>query len=217
MTDEEIKKRLSDLEDGWTERKLENVNKADIRKAVVAFANSVPEGEEAVLFIGVADDGTAIGVANPDNTQKTVRQSADSCYPAIRYTARVVESNGRHVVAVIVEADHNRPHFAGPAFVRVGSESVSASERLFQELVASRNSKARPLLEAKRKGEVVSVSQWHFGTRSAPQDCTVVECTPWFAVFEPKSGGRVSGDYDLLVLGRAADGKQLSVQIKHSN
>ncbi len=119
-------------------------------------------------------------------------------------------------MTVIVQPDHNRPHFAGPAFVRVSSESVKASEQVFEKLIAIRSSKARPLLEAQRKGELVSVSIWIFGNRSTPQDCTVVECTPWFAVFQPDSGEPISGDYERLRFGRAGDGKQLSVEITHS-
>ena len=214
MTDDEIKRRVLDLEDGWTERKPPSVGGDEVRKALVAFANSVPDGEQAILFIGVADDGTPLGVDNPDNTQKNVRKWADWCYPAIRHTSRVIESEGKRVVAVIVQPDHNRPHFAGPAYVRVGSESIKASERQFDELMASRVSKARPLLEAKRKGELVSVSQWAYGIRSTPEDCAVVECTPVLAVFQPKSGGPISADYEGMRLGRAGDGKQLSVQIE---
>jgi predicted HTH transcriptional regulator len=129
MTDGEIKRRLLDLEDGWTERKLQNVARNDVRKALVAFANSVPEGEEAILFIGVADNGTAIGVDNPDSMQKDVRQWAEWCYPPIRHSSRVIESDGKHVVAVIVQPDHNKPHFAGPAYVRVGSERPNPYSR----------------------------------------------------------------------------------------
>jgi hypothetical protein len=219
MTDEEISRRLLDLEDGWTERKPPSVGGDDVRKALVAFANSVPEGEEAVLFIGVADNGTPIGVDNPDNTQKNIRRWADWCYPAIRHTSRVVESGGKHVVAIIIRPDHNGPHFAGPAYVRVGSESPRASEAVFEELIASRVSKARPLLEAKRKGERVSVCLWPFGfndhiMRSIPMDCAVIECTPLLAVFQPSVGGAISGDYERMRLSKAADGKQLKVDIE---
>jgi len=215
MTDEEIKRRLLDLEDGWTERKSQNVDRDDVRRTLVAFANSVPEAEEAILFIGVDDNGTPIGVDNPDKTQKTVRQWGDWCYPAIRHTSRVVESKGKHIVAVIVQPDHNRPHFAGPAYVRVGSETKEATEEIFDELIASRISKARPLLEAKRKGELVSVYTWIFGNRGMPEDYAVVECSASFAVFQAKGGGHVSADYERMRLGRSSDGKQLSVEINH--
>jgi hypothetical protein len=208
LRDEEIKRRLDDLEDGWTERKPKNVDKDLVCKALVAFANSVPEGEEAILFIGVDDKGKPIGVENPDKLQKTIRRWADWCYPPIRHTSRVLEVDGKYIVAVIVQADHNRPHFAGPAFVRVGSESPKASEPVFNELIASRLSKARPLLEAKRKGELVSVSVWPFGfggddpIPGIPEDCSVIECTPHVAVFQPKLGPPISGEYDQMRLSK---------------
>jgi hypothetical protein len=220
MTEDEVKRRLLDLEDGWTERKPQNVGKDDVRKTLVAFANSIPEGEEAILFIGVADNGQPLGVDNPDKTQKSVRQYVDLCYPAIRHTSKVVEWDGKHIVAVIVQPDHNRPHFAGPAFVRIGSESVKASDSVFQELIASRTSKARALLEAKRKDELVSVSLWPMGfddyiMRGIPEDCVVVECTPLLAVFQPKAGGSISSDYERMRLSKTPDGKQLRVDVAH--
>ena len=220
MTEEEVKRRLLDIEDGWTERKPQSAVRDDIRKTLVAFANSVPDGEEAILFIGVGDKGQALGVDNPDKMQMSVRQYAELCYPPIRHTSKVVECEGKHVVAVIVQPDHNRPHFAGPAYVRVGSESVRASESQFEELIASRNSKARALLEAKRKGELVSVSLWPMGfndyiMRGIPEDCLVVECTAQLAVFQPRSGGAISGDYERLRLSKTPDGKQLRVDVAH--
>jgi Schlafen, AlbA_2 len=219
MTDEEIQRRLLDVEDGWTERKPPNVDRDLVRKALVAFANSVPDGEEAILFIGVADDGTPIGVDNPEKTQKTVRQWADWCYPPIRHSSRVVEFEGKHVVAVIVQPDHDRPHFAGPAYVRVGSESTRASESVFEELIASRISKARALLEAMRKGELVCVREWPYGFRNEgvaglPEECTVVECTPLLAVFQTTRGGKISGDYERMRFGRTSNGKQLTVDVE---
>ncbi len=103
----------------------------DVRKTLVAFANSVPDGEEAILFIGVADNGAVAGVDNPDKAQKSFSKTAsDWCYPPIKHTSRVIDVDGKHVVALIVQASHNKPHFAGPAFVRTGSESKNASEPL---------------------------------------------------------------------------------------
>src|SRR5438270_3560686 len=159
MTDEELKCRLSDFEDGWTERKENIKGTDDIRKTLVAFANSVPDGDEAVLFVGVADDGNITGVENPEKTQNSISKTASEwCYPPIKHTVRVIGANGKRVIAVMVQASHNKPHFAGPAFIRSGSQSKKASEEVFNQLVASRISKARPLLEAMRTGERVIVS-----------------------------------------------------------
>jgi hypothetical protein len=104
-------------------------------------------------------------------------------------------------------------------FVRVGSESIKASESQFQELIASRIAKVRPLLEAKRNDEVVSVCVWLFGFNERgipgiPEDYTVVECTPPFVVFRANGGGIISGDYDRMRLSRTPDGKQLRVEIE---
>ncbi|MBS1786516.1 MAG: ATP-binding protein [Acidobacteria bacterium] len=220
MTDEELKRRLSDLEDGWTERKEKGVSTDDIRKAIVAFANSVPDGEEAVLFVGVADDGKITGVDNPEKTQKSFSKTASEwCYPPVKHTARVIEVSGNYVVAVIVQASHDKPHFAGPAFIRSGSQSKNASPEAFSQLIASRNSKARPLLELMRKGEKVTVFYWAHGRSnkllgcSPLPDCTIIECTPHYAVFQPLAGTPVSGDYDRITLSKNLSTNQLQVDI----
>src|SRR5207245_5167625 len=59
---------------------------------------------------------------------------------------RVIE-----VLAVMVPFSKARPHFAGKAYVRRGSESIEASEEMFRELIASQNDKARKLLQYKSK------------------------------------------------------------------
>ena len=139
--------RLRSLEDNYTERKLEGVNAADLRRSLVAFANSVPSDRPGILFLGVRDDGDIVGVSNSDALQKTIRRIAENdCYPPIRYACEVVRSTGVDVLAVIVPASTDRPHFAGAAFVRRGSESVAASPEMLDELIASRNSKAGALL-----------------------------------------------------------------------
>src|SRR5947209_3569083 len=210
MTDEELKCRLSDFEDGWTERKEKGVSAENVRKTLVAFANSVPDGEEAVLFVGVANDGNITGVDNPENIQKSVSQASEGCYPPIKHTARVIGVNGKYIVAAIVQASHNKPHFAGPAFIRSGSQSKKASEEVFNQLIASRISKARPLLEAMRKGERVIISRCYCVTLV---DCAIVECTEHYAVFQPLIGESIYGYYEQIRLKRNSATNQLQVDI----
>jgi schlafen family protein len=189
MTDEELRQRLSDYEDGWTERKEQGVSTEDISKALVAFANSLPEGEEGTLFIGVSDKGEPRGVDNPDKMQKRVRRLAtDWCYPPIHQTSRVFEESGKHIVAVIVHSSKDKPHFAGPAFVRKGSESVNASEKLFEELIASRNSKVRAILVERDRGNIVTVEMKPGNFRHM---CKVVECDSNRAIFRNDSTGEI--------------------------
>ncbi|MEE9252774.1 MAG: ATP-binding protein [Thermodesulfobacteriota bacterium] len=156
MTKEELLKRLEDPEDSFIERKTQNVAKGkELRKTLVAFANSVPEGREAIIFIGIADDGEVLGVKGSDALQKTIREEAKRCYPEVNCIPEIVQAKGKQVLAVIIKPSEERPHFDGQAFVRIGSESVKASKEVYEDLIASRNDKARKILN--HKGEVVTV------------------------------------------------------------
>ena len=156
MTNDELLRRLNDQEDNFVERKTEGAaNSDEIRKTMVAFANTVPEGREAILFIGILNKGTISGVANSDSLQKTVRMARDKCYPRIEYTVEVLSIDDKLVVAVVIPQSGNRPHFTGPSFVRIGSETVEASAEMFDELIFSRNAKCRAIL--KRRDKVVTV------------------------------------------------------------
>jgi predicted HTH transcriptional regulator len=156
MTNNDLLSRLGNAEDNFVERKPANPNRDDIRKTVVAFANTVPEGRTAVLFVGIRNDGEFDAVPNPDKLQKTVREICEQdCYPPIKFSAEVLNPEGGPILAVVVPASGNKPHFSGPAYVRRGSESVTASAEVFDELINSRNSKCAAVL--KLKGQVISV------------------------------------------------------------
>ena len=146
MTLAELHRRLSDDEDNYVERKPQSVKQSEIRRTATAFANQLATDETGVLFIGVADNGDALGVDNTDALQKRVRRALQhECYPPIKYTALILEKNGKKVLAVAIPASSSKPHFAGPAYVRIGSESVNASDDQYEQLIASRNEKCRRL------------------------------------------------------------------------
>lgn len=150
MTPSALLARLHAQEDGLVERKSEGIKPHDLRKTLTAFANSTPEGQHAIIFIGIADRGDSVeGCANTDAVQKRVREAADDCYPPIHTQSQVLEVGEKHVVAVVVDASKDRPHFAGQAYVRQGSESVKASRRVFDELVDSRHSTVAAILRMK--------------------------------------------------------------------
>lgn len=153
LTEADIRGKLLSAEDHFVERKREGANAAEIRKTLVAFANSLPEGQHALLFLGVGDRGEIAGVADTDSLQRTVRNTAENdCYPPVKCTCVVLREDGLPVVAVVVESSKERPHFTGPAYVRRGSESVKASPALYEDLIASRNDKARRIIAEKGKG-----------------------------------------------------------------
>jgi hypothetical protein len=72
------------------------------------------------------------------------------CYPPVRCSPTAIRVDGEELVAVVVGASSNRPHFSRHAYVRRGSESKKASPELFEEMIAERNDKVRLLL-AERK------------------------------------------------------------------
>jgi len=194
MNLEQLHSLLKSPEDAYLERKPEGVKRAEIRKTIVAFANSVPVGREAVLFIGVRDAGEIQGVKNPDDIQKLVRLiCAMDCYPAIQFQSEILTVQGKHVMAVIVPRSDKRPHFSGPAFVRKGSESVVASEGQYEELIASRNDKCFVLQSWK---SIVSIQEIDFKLDSGRKIANwnahragyVIDCNPHTIRLRDESG-----------------------------
>ena len=131
-------------EDALLERKVESDLK-DLLKTLVAFANSVRPGHTATILIGEKDDGTIQGVTKPDQIQKRVRSDCDNIYPPIVWRSQVYEKENRPCVRVEIEYSGETPHFGGIAWVRRGSESIKASDEVFQRLIEFRLSKVREL------------------------------------------------------------------------
>jgi hypothetical protein len=154
----EIWDRIKDPESNFLERKPKMVNEDGYRKTLVAFANSVPEGQEAVLFVGVDDKGDVIGCDGTDGLQKKIRAFCEGgCYPPIKYSIDVRDFGGKSVLAVIVPHSHERPHFSGPAYVRVGSESKQATEEQYREFIAARSDVGSALLDFKYTGQQLTL------------------------------------------------------------
>lgn len=153
----ELVSRLRNFEDNFTERKLEGARPEELRRTLVAFANSLPEGRTAVLYIGVTETAELKGVKNPDSLQRKIRILCEhDCFPPIKYSCEVLNVEGNNIVAVEVLHDRNSPHFAGPAYIRQGSESVLASEKAFDDLITRRLDKIYEIL--KWKDKVVTVN-----------------------------------------------------------
>jgi hypothetical protein len=133
-------------EDSLREKKVENDLK-DLMKTMVAFANSVAPGDTAKIFIGEMDNGTVQGVTNTDKIQKAVVKEAEKIYPEIYYKTEVYEREGKPCVRVDIKHNGLAPHFGGPAWVRRGSETLKATEELYQQLVDQRQSTTRVLLQ----------------------------------------------------------------------
>lgn len=146
MTPDALRTAISNQEDNFIERKPAGVNRAEIRKTLVAFANSVPEDRTAILFIGLRDGGAIDPVDSPDAVQKTVNDICSrDCFPPIAFRSTVLQLPVGAVVAVEIDTSAARPHFSGPAYIRRGSQSEIASPELFREMVEAINGKVGAL------------------------------------------------------------------------
>lgn len=165
MTDADLFARLRNFEDAFVERKtVADLN--DSLKVVVSFANSAPFGMPCILYIGVRDNGAFEDkVHDFDGVQKTLNKKLQAIYPRVPYFPKIIWDGEKQALAVIVYGSELRPHFAGLSYVRVGSESVEASQAQFDNLVAQRNSKVYRL--SQHIGQPVGVQiRWIMGNNT---------------------------------------------------
>lgn len=155
MSDEDLLARLRNFEDNFVERKRVS-DLGDCVRTVVAFANSAPIGMPCVMYVGATDEGEVEDKEiNFDSIQKSVNTKLKSIYPRVPYVAKMITDGTKQVLAFIVPGSALRPHFAGPSFIRVGSQSDEASQQQLDNLIAQRSSKVYRLSQC--IGQAVSV------------------------------------------------------------
>jgi len=164
---------LHSTEDSYVERKTGGDHK-DWVKTMAAFANTLQDDQEGVLFIGATDSGEIeSSPTNLDKLQRTLSEKMQSVYPPIYFTTNSVRENGRECLAVIVPGSPSRPHFAGPLFVRDGSKSVVANSERYESLLAARTSKAYELQKWAGRSITVRLSRRQSGMAYVVNENTV--------------------------------------------
>lgn len=120
---------------------LKSVVVDDIKKEVIAFANS----NGGKLYIGVADDGTVVGVDNADEvTQQVANMVRDAIKPDvtmfIHYTTE--EENGKQIVVADIQRGTNRPYYLAKkglrpegVYVRQGTSSVPTTDAAIRQMI----------------------------------------------------------------------------------
>jgi hypothetical protein len=195
-TNEELLLWVRDPEHAFAERKVSS-DARDWLKTVVAFANSTPVDYPAVLYIGVRDNGEPEEkTVDLDSVQKTLSDKLEAAYPPIYTYPKILEVDGKKVLAVVVPGSPARPHFAGPAYIRDGSKTVKASKEQFDQLIAQRNSKAYRILEW--KGKIVRYGNIRRGEArpSSYANGVVVDCNQHYVTLD--LGERVSFPLDRI-------------------
>lgn len=208
--------RLTNFEDHFVERKTHGDSK-DWLKTVVGFANSVPIGYPAVLFIGIRDNGEIEENVNLDTLQKTLGKKLAETYPPIYYLPKVLSANGLQFLAVIVPGSESRPHFAGPSYIRSGSETKVASESQFQELIAQRQSKAYEILKWKFHPVTVDIYR-HFssplvGPIESSPIMQILDCTQFYVILN-SGGSSVSYPLNRIELSFDHGNNRLKLEIR---
>ena len=116
---------------------------ADIKKEVIAFANS----EGGVLYVGIRKDGTVAGVEDPDDVMLKIAGSLkDSIRPDVMPFVKIcaVQKEEKTVVEVLVETGTNRPYYLQEkglkptgVYVRKGSSSQPLSDEGIREMIVA--------------------------------------------------------------------------------
>jgi len=89
---------------------LKEVFVDDIKKEIIAFANC----NGGKLYIGVEDDGTVVGVENPDETALQISNMVrDSIKPDLTMFLHyeTLNHNGMQIVAVDIQRGTERPYY----------------------------------------------------------------------------------------------------------
>jgi predicted HTH transcriptional regulator len=191
VSDKDLLARMRNFEDHLVERKVVGDDK-DWKKTAVAFANSVPVGLPAVLYIGVRDNGEIeTPQRNLDDIQRKFNTMMQRVFPRIAYAPKIITENGQQALAIIIPGSELRPHFAGLSYVRLGSQTDEASAEQFAELIAQRNSKTARILSWKDK-KVTVVNRLSVGRIAGPggtegqwpDNTAVVNCDQFYVTLQ---------------------------------
>ena len=124
LTDDDLRKRLRDLEADNVERTRSATNGDKFGEAICAFANDLPDRRQTgVLFVGANDDGTCAGTLIDEKLVQTLlgfRTDGNvSPFPVMSVFVR--EIDGCRMAVVEVEPSENPPvKYRGRTCIRVG-------------------------------------------------------------------------------------------------
>ncbi len=121
---------------------------SSISKEIVAFANT--EGGE--LYIGIRDDGSVSGVADPDDVMTRISNlAADTIRPSIMpfIQIRSEEMDGKQVIRTTVSVGSERPYYLAReglrpkgVYVRRGSACIPLNETGIRQMILETSGKS---------------------------------------------------------------------------
>ncbi|NEG54864.1 RNA-binding domain-containing protein [Bifidobacterium platyrrhinorum] len=130
---------INHREDAQTEFKRDWTDGA--KRSAVAFANS----DGGTIYLGIEDDGTIVGVPNPDESMRRATQAiSDGIKPdPMSFVSVDTETaSGHSIVVVHIQRGTNRPYYLAdkgirPAgvYIRSGAASIPASESAIVDMI----------------------------------------------------------------------------------
>lgn len=113
----------------------------DIKKEIIAFANC----NGGKLYIGVQDDGTVIGLDNPDKVALQISNMVrDAIKPDITMFLHyeTLEENGKKIISIDIQRGTERPYYIAKkglrpegVYVRQGYSSVPATDTTIRRMI----------------------------------------------------------------------------------
>lgn len=120
---------------------LKEVVVDDIKKEIIAFAN----GDGGKLYIGVRDDGTVVGLDDPDGVSLQISNMVrDAIKPDVTMFLhyRTIKEDEKEIVAVDIQRGTDRPYYLAKkgmrpegVYVRQGFSSVPATDTAIRRMI----------------------------------------------------------------------------------
>ena len=120
---------------------LKSIVLDDIKKEIIAFANC----DGGTVYVGVADDGTVLGVENADECALQISNMVrDAVKPDVTLFIHyeTLDCEGKAVVAVNIQRGTNRPYYLAKkglrpegVYVRQGYSSVPATDTAIRQMI----------------------------------------------------------------------------------
>ena len=125
MKPNEILQLLQEGEGQHLEFKKSASSAKDIAKEICAFANS----KGGTLIIGVAEDGTIIGVRDPRKAEEVITNALNhNLFPTLDVTIEKLDLRGSIVIVLFVPEGQDKPYKANHiTYLRIGSSSRPAT------------------------------------------------------------------------------------------
>ncbi|MFT8309988.1 MAG: RNA-binding domain-containing protein [Sporolactobacillus sp.] len=146
----------------------------DIKKEVIAFANC----QGGILYIGVSDDGTIIGIDDTDGAMLQITNMVrDSIKPDmtmfVHYETR--EIDGKRIIVVHVQRGTNRPYYLTRkglrpegVYVRQGASAVPATDTAIRQMIKETDGDSYEDMRSLNQDLTFTEAQADFKKRNLP-------------------------------------------------